>query len=66
MITAAALLVLVALGLFVGGIAAGSTALYWACVAVSAVAAVLLVAAFLGMRRAVTTVGTAAVPSPRR
>ncbi|MCU1614013.1 MAG: hypothetical protein JWO98_1553, partial [Frankiales bacterium] len=32
MIVAAALLVLVALGLFIGGIATGLTALYWACV----------------------------------
>lgn len=38
-------MVLVALGLFVGGLATGGTALYWACVAVSAVAAVLLVVA---------------------
>jgi hypothetical protein len=52
-ITAAALLVLVALGLFVWGIVTGATALYWACVAVSAVAAVLLVIAFLRMRAAV-------------
>ncbi|HEV7187522.1 MAG TPA: hypothetical protein VGN28_06460 [Blastococcus sp.] len=45
MILAAALLVLVALGLFVGGILTGLTAMYWACVAVSAVAAILLVVA---------------------
>lgn len=45
MILGAALLVLVALGLFVAGIATGTTALYWACVAVSAFAAVLLVLA---------------------
>jgi hypothetical protein len=44
-ILAAALLVLVALGLFVGGILTGLTALYWACVAVSAVAAILLIIA---------------------
>jgi hypothetical protein len=44
-IVAAALLVLVALGLFIGGIATGLTALYWACVAVSALAAVLLIVA---------------------
>jgi membrane protein implicated in regulation of membrane protease activity len=49
-ILGAALLVLVALALFVGGMATGATALYWACVAVSAVAAVLLVLA----RRQVT------------
>jgi hypothetical protein len=54
-ILAAALLVLVALGLFVWGIATGATALYWACVAVSAVAAVLLVVAFLRMRQVATT-----------
>jgi hypothetical protein len=53
-ILAAALLVLVALGLFVWGIATGATALYWACVAVSAVAAVLLVVAFLRMRQVAT------------
>jgi hypothetical protein len=41
-ILGAALLVLVALGLFVGGIATGATAFYWACVAVSVLAAVLL------------------------
>lgn len=45
MILGAALLVLVALGLFAGGIVTGATALYWSCVAVSAVAAVLLVLA---------------------
>jgi hypothetical protein len=44
-ILGAALLVLVALGLFVGGILTGLTTLYWACVALSAVAAVLLVVA---------------------
>jgi hypothetical protein len=54
-ILAAALLVLVALGLFVWGIATGATALYWACVAVSAVAAVLLVVSFLRMRQVATT-----------
>jgi hypothetical protein len=62
-ITAAALLVLVALGLFVWGIAAGATALYWACVAVSAVAAVLLVVAFLRMRSAVADAGAARQPT---
>jgi hypothetical protein len=61
-ILAAALLVLVALGLFVWGIAAGATALYWACVAVSAVAAVLLVVAFLRMRQ----VATATEPARER
>ncbi|MFD2092258.1 hypothetical protein [Blastococcus deserti] len=45
MIAAAALLVLLGLGLFVGGILTGLTTLYWACVAVCVVAAVLLVLA---------------------
>lgn len=45
MILGAALLVLVALALFVGGIVTGTTALYWSCVALSVVAAVLLVLA---------------------
>lgn len=56
MILAAALLVVVALALFVGGVATGATALYWACVAVSAVAAVLLVVA---RRRLARTAGGA-------
>jgi hypothetical protein len=65
-ILAAALLVLVALGLFIWGIATGATALYWACVAVSAVAAVLLVVAFLRMRQVATTTGpTRERPEPR-
>jgi hypothetical protein len=51
-ILAAAVLVLVALGLFVGGVATGVTGLYWACVAVSAVAAVLLILARRRLRRA--------------
>ena len=49
MILGAALLVLVALGLFVGGIATGATAFYWACVAVSVLAAVLLFTAWRQM-----------------
>jgi hypothetical protein len=53
-ILAAALLVLVALALFVGGIATGATALYWACVAISAAAAVLLVVARLQQGRLTT------------
>ena len=44
MILAAGLLVLVGLGLFVAGVVTGATALYWACVAVCVVAAVLLIA----------------------
>jgi len=50
-ILGAALLVLVALGLFVGGVATGATAFYWACVAVSLLAAVLLVVARRRMGR---------------
>jgi hypothetical protein len=42
-ILAAGLLVLLGLGLFIGGLATGTTALYWSTVAVCAVAAVLLV-----------------------
>jgi hypothetical protein len=61
-ISAAALLVLAGLGLFVGGLLTGMTALYWACVAGCALAAILL---FLARRRldavpaatAVTTTG---------
>ena len=45
MILAAALLVLLGLGLFVGGVLTGATALYWGCVAVCVVAAVLLLLA---------------------
>ena len=48
MIVAAALLVLLGLGLFVAGILTGVTALYWACVAACVTAAVLLI----GVRRA--------------
>jgi hypothetical protein len=44
-IAGAALLVLVGVGLFVGGVLTGSTALYWGCVAVCVVAAGLLVVA---------------------
>ena len=45
MIGAAAVLVLLGLGLFVGGLATGARGLFWACVGVCAVAAVLLVVA---------------------
>jgi hypothetical protein len=44
-ILAAGLLVLLGLGLFVGGVLTGSTALYWGCVAICVVAAGLLVVA---------------------
>ena len=45
MITGAAFLVLLGLGLFIAGILTGVTALYWGCVAACLVAAVLLVLA---------------------
>ncbi|MGY1743283.1 MULTISPECIES: hypothetical protein [unclassified Blastococcus] len=44
MILAAGLLVLAGLGLFVGGLATGTTSFYWGCVACCAAAAVLLIA----------------------
>jgi hypothetical protein len=50
-ILAAGLLVLVGLGLFIGGVVTGTTALYWACVASCGLAAVLLVVARLRMAR---------------
>jgi len=55
-ILAAALLVLLGLGLFVAGVLTGTTALYWGCVAACVVAAVLLVAA----RRQLTAVARTA------
>ncbi|CAA9268119.1 MAG: FIG00816010: hypothetical protein [uncultured Blastococcus sp.] len=45
MIAGAALLVLLGLGLFVGGVLTGETALYWGCVGACVVAAVLLLLA---------------------
>ncbi len=48
---AAGLLVRLGLGLFVGGIVTGTTALYWACVAACGLAAVLLVVARVRMAR---------------
>jgi hypothetical protein len=51
-ILAAGLLVLVGLGLFVAGLATGTTLLYWATVAVCALAAVLLVLSRRGMSAA--------------
>jgi hypothetical protein len=50
-IAAAAVLVLLGLGLFVAGIATGVTVLYWACVVACVVAAVLLIA----VRRRIAT-----------
>jgi hypothetical protein len=51
-ILGAGLLVLVGLGLFVAGLATGTTLLYWATVAVCALAAVLLVLSRRGMSAA--------------
>jgi hypothetical protein len=51
-ILAAGLLVLVGLGLFVGGLLTGETTLYWGCVAVCVVAAVLLFVARRQLGRA--------------
>ncbi|RBY88392.1 hypothetical protein [Blastococcus sp. TF02A-26] len=50
MILAAGLLVLAGLGLFVGGLATGTTSYYWGCVACCALAAVLLIAVRLWPR----------------
>ena len=55
MILAAALLVLLGLGLFVGGILTGATILYWLCVAACVAAGVCLVAARIRMSRAPAT-----------
>jgi hypothetical protein len=46
-ILAAGLLVLLGLGLFIGGVVTATTVFYWACVAACALAAVLLVVAWL-------------------
>jgi hypothetical protein len=73
-IVAAGLLVLTGLGLFLAGVLTGTTAFYWACVAVCVLAAVLLVkarrriaraeaAAPTGGTVAPTTTGPAAPPS---
>ncbi|WP_100498628.1 hypothetical protein [Geodermatophilus chilensis] len=51
MVLVAGLLVLLGLGLFVGGIVTGTTALYWGCVAACGGAAVVLVVARLRMAR---------------
>jgi hypothetical protein len=60
-ILGAALLVLIALGLFVAGLLSGVTFWYWACVAVSALAAVLLLVA----RRQLTRADDEAPARPR-
>ena len=62
MILAAGLLVLVGLGLFVVGLATGTTLLYWATVVVCALAAVLLVLS----RRGMSAPAEPAAATPRR
>ncbi|MGY1803918.1 hypothetical protein ACI78T_11625 [Blastococcus sp. SYSU D00922] len=61
MILAAGLLVLAGLGLFVGGVLTGVTALYWGCVAACVVAAVLL---FVARRQIATAPAKAPATSP--
>ena len=61
MILAAGLLVLAGLGLFVGGILTGMTALYWGCVAACVLAAVLL---YLARRKLGTTPAAAGKAEP--
>jgi hypothetical protein len=61
-ILAAGLLVLLGLGLFVAGIVTGVTVLYWACVAVCVVAAVLLVV--VSRQTGTTKTGKAPEPAP--
>jgi hypothetical protein len=68
-ILGAALLVLAGLGLFVAGVLTGVTALYWACVGVCGVAAVLLIASRrqpAPARPAEAATGKAAPPSAPR
>jgi hypothetical protein len=60
-ILAAGLLVLAGLGLFVGGILTGMTALYWGCVAACVLAAVLL---YLARRKLGTTPAAAGKAEP--
>ncbi|MGY1807406.1 hypothetical protein ACI8AF_08540 [Blastococcus sp. SYSU D00669] len=62
MILAAGLLVLVGLGLFVAGLATGTTELYWATVAVCVLAAVLLVLSRRGLSAASAGTSRAAAP----
>jgi hypothetical protein len=63
-ILAAGLLVLLGLGLFVAGILTGTTALYWACVGVCVVAAVLLMTARRRLPAGPATAGTSTAPAP--
>ncbi|TQN43402.1 hypothetical protein FHU33_2846 [Blastococcus colisei] len=64
MIAAAALLVLLGLGLFVGGILTGLTAYYWACVGACLVAAVLLVVVWRRLRTGSAGAATASEGAP--
>ncbi|MGY1638147.1 hypothetical protein ACI78V_15985 [Geodermatophilus sp. SYSU D00742] len=69
MISAAGLLVLIGLGMFVGGLVTDTTAFYWVCVASCGVAAVLLVLTRVGPARHVAdpagrAVSPAAVRGP--
>ncbi|SFK61924.1 hypothetical protein [Geodermatophilus ruber] len=64
MIVAAGLLVLIGLGLFVGGLGTGVTALYWSCVVACALAAVLLVLTRVRMSREATAFAERAAPPP--
>jgi hypothetical protein len=65
-ILAAGLLVLLGLGLFVGGVVTGTTALYWACVAACGLAAVLLLVARLRMAREAREFDRRASEAPTR
>lgn len=65
MIIVAGLLVLGGLGLFVGGVLTGMTALYWACVGVCVLAAVLLFLARRGMAAPAEPVPAAPTPPAR-
>ena len=65
-VLAAGLLVLLGLGLFVGGIVTGTTALYWACVAACGLAAVLLVVARVRTARQADDFDRRAAQAPAR
>ena len=66
MILAAALLVLVGLGLFVGGFLTGETVLYWACVAACVAAGIFLLLARRRMGRAPAAPAPPGTTSPFR
>jgi hypothetical protein len=65
-ILAAGLLVLVGLGLFLGGVVTGTTALYWGCVASCGLAAILLAVARLRMAREAGEIDRRASEAPFR